>query len=26
LIRHGEKLDKLDAASDSGCVWKQLET
>ncbi|MBQ60706.1 MAG: DNA polymerase III subunit epsilon [Gammaproteobacteria bacterium] len=26
LVRHSEKLDKLDAASESGCVWKQLET
>ncbi|MCZ6502011.1 MAG: DNA polymerase III subunit epsilon [Gammaproteobacteria bacterium] len=25
LQRHNEKLDRLEHASDSGCVWKQLE-
>ena len=26
LKRHSEKLDKLEQASDSGCLWKQMET
>ena len=26
LKRHSEKLDKLEQVSDSGCLWKQMET